>query len=293
MDKSYGRIFLGQTAIMRSGILNVRAHPHDEETYDNLMQALYGLRRATKLRGDRYGVISLLERAPDEEGMLRGILTTFTKIDENSEWFDLENMKEATGEKVSEISIPKNLYPNPRPFYFYFNTNKHRLYLQTYSKGDRLSIRDAERFFKSLSSSKKIRDEFGDIKVTMVQSHQSLKTIFGLNKITKVRVVIEKPNSDVFDDNFEENIEKHLAETNSRQVEIIYSSERGESIAVTDDIRKVSEPALDNGLVEVTGQSAVGREKRSSRNHPKIVQEEYDTAVLTEAQALRSLAAKQ
>ena len=127
----------------------------------------------------------------------------------------------------------------------------------------------------------------------MVQSHQSLKTIFGLSKITKVRIVVEKPNSDVFDDNFEENIEKHLAETNSRQVEITYSSERGESIVVTDEIRKVSQPALDNGLVEVTGQSAVGREKRSSRNHPKIIQEEYDTGVLTEAQALRSLASKQ
>ncbi len=284
---------LGQTAIMRSGILNVRSHPHNEETYGNLMQVLFGLRRATKVRGDRYGVISLLERSADNDGMLRGILTTFTKIDENSEWFDLENLKEATGEKVSEISIPKNLYPNPRAFYFYFNLKQHRLYLQTYSKGDRLSIRDAERFFQSLAKSKKIRNEFGDIKITMVQSHQSLKTIFSMAKITSIRIQIERPNSDIFDDNFEKNIEKHLEETNSRQVELNYSSEKGESIVVTDDIRKISEPALDNGFVEVTGQSATGQERRSSKNHPKIIQEEYDTGAQTEAQALRSLAAKQ
>jgi hypothetical protein len=288
-----GDLKVGQTAIMRSGILNIRTHPHDEETYNELMQSFFDLRRATKIRGDRYGVISLLERNPDDDGMLRGVLTTFTKIDENSDWFDLENMKEATGDKVSEISIPKNLYPNPRAFYFYFSLRKHRLYLQTYSKGDRLSIRDAERFFQSIAGSKKIRKKFGDVKINMVQSHQSLAKIFNMKKITKIRVIIEKPNSDIFDENFEANIEQHLEETNSRQVEIAYSSERGQSIAVTDDIRKIGGSALDNGHVEVIGQSAIGREKRSSRSHPKIVQEEYDTGLQTEAQALRSLAARQ
>ncbi len=284
---------MGQKAIMRSGILNVRTHPHSAENYDELMQALFRLRRATKLRGDRYGVISLLQRSRDDDGMLRGILTTFTKIDENSEWFDLENMQEATGEKVSEISIPQNLFPNPRSFYFYFRTDQHKLYLQTYSKGDSLSIRDAERFFQSLVSAKDIRDAFGDVKVTMVQSHQSLSTIYGMPKITKIRILIERPNSDIFDDDFEQNIEKHLEETNSRQVEIIYSAERGESISVTPDIRLVSEPALENGLIEVNGQSATGRETRSTKNHPKIVQEEYDVASQTEAQALRTLVANQ
>jgi hypothetical protein len=165
--------------------------------------------------------------------------------------------------------------------------------VQTYSKGRAFSIRDAERFFQTISSDKKIKAKFGDIKVTMVQERESLKKIFDLESISKIRILIEKPNSDIFDEEFEQKIEKHLEESNSRQIEIIYSSERGESIKVTEEIKRVGESALDNGLVEVSGRSETGREKRSTRSHPQIVQEAYDTDLATEAQALRTLALSQ
>ena len=147
--------------------------------------------------------------------------------------------------------------------------------------------------FSYLTSALEIAEEFGDIKISVVQSKQGLDAVFGIRRIKKIRIKIERPNADVFDDDFEENIEKHLEETNSRQIEIVYTAERGDAITVGDEIRKVSEPALANGVVETEGIGAHGRETRSTKDHPRIVQGDYDTAEQTEQQAFRDLALSQ
>ncbi|WP_298467281.1 DUF4747 family protein [uncultured Erythrobacter sp.] len=281
---------MGQKALMRSGVINIRAHPNSEYVYASLIQRAYQLKAGTKLRGDRYGVISLLNTDTLEAGFVEGILTTFTKVDTDSEWFDLENLQEAAGEKVAEISIPENLYPNPKSFHFVFKLKSHKLFLQTYSKGDTLSIRDATRMFERLLQRSEIQREFGDVKVTMVQSRQSLDRIFALEKITKVSIKIERPNADIFDGDFEERIQQHLAATGSRQFEVAYTAERGGSVNVSDEIRRVSQPALANGKIDVEGRTAEGKEKRSTNEHPELRQMRYDTDEQTEAQAMRDIA---
>lgn len=284
---------MGRSAKVRSGILNIRIHPHDAGRYADLMRAFYRVKRAAKLRGDRYGIISLLDNRASSDGLLSGVLMTFTRIDQDAPWFDMESLSDASDERVSQISIPENLFPNSRGFYFAFNVNTHRLYVQTYSKGDTLSIRSVENMFVSLAAANEIVRDFGDVKISVVQSKQSLARVFSMPQITKIRIRIERPNADVFDDDFEENIERHLEESNSRQIEIVYTAERGESIVVGDEIRKVSEPALTNGVVEVEGRTANGREVLSTKSHPRIIQENYDTDLQTEQQAMRALARKQ
>lgn len=281
---------MGHTARVRSGILNIKTHPHDERRYADLMRSLYSLKRAAKLRGDRYGIISLLDNRTSSDGLLHGVLMTFTRVDQDSAWFDVDNLSDASDEQVSQISIPANLFPNPRGFYLAFDVRKHRLYVQTYSKGDTLSINSVENMFRNLISSQEIKRKFGDVKISIVQSQQGLDAVFALPSIKKIKIKIERPNADVFDDDFEENIERHLELSNSRQIEIVYTAEKGGAIIVNDEIRKASAPALANGLVETEGTGPRGRETRSTRSHPRIVQTQYDTSEQTEQQAFRNLA---
>src|SRR3546814_14345259 len=44
----------------------------------------------------------------------------------------------------------------------------------------------------------------------------------------------------------------------------------------TEEIRTVSEVALENGVVEVRGRDAHGAVKRSTEEQPKIIQDQYD-----------------
>ncbi|MEP0190699.1 MAG: DUF4747 family protein [Erythrobacter sp.] len=281
---------MGQKSVIRSGVINVRAHPNSPEVYRKLIRQAYKLKVANKLRGDRYAVISLLQKDLVDDKFVQGVLTTFTRIDERSDWFDLENLEEASGEKVAQISIPENLFPNPKSFYFLFNIQTHRLHLQTWSRRDTISVRDATKMFSRLFSNPKISSKFGDVKVTMVQSSQSLERIFSIKRISKVTIKIERPNADVFDDGFEERIQQHLAATGSRQFEVSYTAERGGNVNVNEDIRMVSNSALANGKVDVEGQGEAGKEKRSTSDHPEIRQRKYDADDQTEAQALRDLA---
>jgi hypothetical protein len=52
--------------------------------------------------------------------------------------------------------------------------------------------------------------EFGEAKISIVQDEASLERMFGIKRIKEIEITIIKPNTDVFDDDFEKNIEKHL-----------------------------------------------------------------------------------
>src|SRR3546814_11963357 len=73
-----------------SGMLNIRLHPHTPQLYAEFLEDVYKLRKAVHLRGDRYGMISLLNRTEASEGILSGIVTTFLSIDFDGTWFRSE-----------------------------------------------------------------------------------------------------------------------------------------------------------------------------------------------------------
>src|SRR3546814_18763363 len=113
-----------------SGMLNIRLHPHTPQLYAEFLEDVYKLRKAVHLRGDRYGMISLLNRTEASEGILSGIVPTFLSIDFDGPWFDTSDMKEATEDQISKVSIPENLPPNEPTFFFELHTVAHRIYFQ-------------------------------------------------------------------------------------------------------------------------------------------------------------------
>lgn len=272
-----------------SSILNVRLHPHSEDVYRQFIQACFDLKSIVKIHGDRHGIISLIDRGENDATTVSGNIATFVKLDTDGSWFDAEKLSDATTNQISELYIPSNLYPNAANFYFTFDLKKHRLYVQSYSKGKLLTPQQALSFFNTLASKDSIVERFGFAKITLVQSQEALKKLFGIERLDRVQITIAKPNSDILADDFEAQIEGHLAETNSRQVTFIYQAEPGKSLQPDKTINELSETALTNGHVEVSGRDNNLAVKKSTADMPKVLQSTYDPDTTLEQQAFRRL----
>jgi hypothetical protein len=272
-----------------AGVLNIRLHPHTAARYAEFMNDIYALRKPVKLRGDRHGMISLLNRAEANDNILGGVITTFLDIDFDGSWFNAADLKEATDEEVSQVVIPENLHPNSAQFYFQFDTANHKIYFQTYAAGKVLTERSALALFEGLAADLNITQKFGEAKITIVQSKEGLARIFALPVIKEITITILKPNADIFADDFEAQIEEHLATSQSKKLTISYEADPGSSIIPTDEIKAISEVALENGSVKVNGRDQSGAVKQSTDDHPKQYQDKYDPDAMTENQAFRSI----
>lgn len=272
-----------------AAILNVRLHPHSMEIYAAYFLEIYKRRVIAKVHGDRYAVISLLDESKCSEGSIGGIITSFTQINSDGTWFNIENMQEATKDQVSSISIPGNLFPNAASFYFYFDLKSHKMYIQSYSKGKTLTPATALRVLNGFSEDVNILKIFKEAKINIVQDKTKLEEMFSIDKISEIKLIIAKPNSDIFADDFEQKIEAHLSETHSRQIAVTYSADRGESITPNRDIREISEVALENGSVEVVGRDQTGAVRLSSSNYPRIIQDKFDQDQISEKEAFNRL----
>lgn len=269
--------------------LNVRLHPHSSEIYVSWLDAIYRKRLIAPVHGDRYGMISSMDRGKSEDGILTGVVTTFVKFDKDKDWFDSANLKEATEDQVSAISIPVDLHWSPAYFYFRFATKTHRLYFQTYSRGKTFTPMSAQKFFSFLSRNLDITEKFGDAKITVVQDKATLSKMFSIERIKEISITIVKPNTDIFDEDFERNIEAHLAQTGSREISVSYKADAGGSIEPDDDIKKISNIALHNGSVEVVGRDQRGAVRLNSESFPEEMHDKFDPDEQDERSAFISL----
>lgn len=275
-----------------AGVLNIRLHPHTPERYAEFLNDIYKLKKPVKLRGDRHGMISLLNRSEAGDGIFSGVITTFLEIDFDGTWFNTEELKEATDEQISKVAIPENLHPNSAQFYFQFDTKNHKLYFQTYSAGKVLSEKSALSLFGGLADDLSISQKYGDVKITVIQSKEGLEKIFSIPVIKEIMITIVKPNADIFADDFEAQIEAHLAGAHSKKLTISYEADPGSSVVPTDEIKAISAVALENGNVKVNGRDDSGAVKRSTDDHPMQYQDKYDPDAMTENQAFRSIIPK-
>ncbi|MER8815706.1 DUF4747 family protein [Mesorhizobium sp. M0027] len=270
--------------------LNIRLHPHSVEIYASWIELIFSKKLIAQVYGDRHGMISMLDRTESEDGKISGIITTFVKLDDGGTWFNTEQLTEATDEQVSKVSIPPNIYPNSSTFYFLFDTIDHRLYFQTYSKGGNIfTPTSALRFFGRLARDLDVMGRFGEAKISLVQDEASLERMFSIKRIKEIEITILKPNTDIFDDDFEKNIEKHLEDTKSSQFTVIYRAEANGSIKPDDDINKISKVALENGSVNVIGRDERGAVRLNSGQFPQDLHDRFDPDAQSERNAFLGL----
>lgn len=272
-----------------AGILNVRLHPHPDGIYREFIEALFGLRKPVRVHGDRWAMISLINRNAAVDGVVTGLITTFTKIDLDQPWFDAANLSEASDEIVASIELPENVYPNASSFNFLFDTVNHKMYIQTYSRGKTFSIRLADKLIHFLSDDLRITRVFGQASIDIVQSSAGLERIFALPVLKRLTFVIQKPNADVFDEDFDERIEAYLAETRTKQMRIEFQADQGQSIQPNESLRRVGEVALENGSVVGEGRDQDGKATRSTKEFPREMTGSFDPDSEQENLAFRAL----
>lgn len=272
-----------------AAIINLRVHPHSAERYVELFRAVYRQKALSQVHGDRYGLISSANFTHAAKGAISGTVTTFTRLDKDANWFDTGSLQEATDEQISSVVIPDGLFPNAAAYFFHFDVAKHRLYIETYSRGKTMTPASALRFFRGLFDQPRIIQQFGEPSMSLVQTTAGLRTMFAIDKIRKIEITLEKPNADIFADDFEEEVEKHLKESQSQKVTIAYEAESGKSVVPTPSIRKVGEVALSNGQVKVTGRDNGVGVVKSSTDFPKVLQDTYDPENTSEQQAFNRL----
>lgn len=272
-----------------AAVLNVRLHPHSPALYVDFFRRLYGLRKSAQIHGDRYGLISTADFSSEDKGHISGVVTTFTRFEKDGTWFDTQNLEEASNEKIAEVYIPDGLFPNAASYYFHFDIPTHRLYFETYSNGKSITVHSILRFLENISGDAEIIAIFKRPIITIVQNKSSLEELYSMDRIKRIEIIIQKPNADVFADDFEEEVERHLEEANSRSMKIIYEADDGKSIDPTPPIIRVSETATANGEIVVSGRDNGAAVVRSSEAFPTILQSKYDPDLTSEAQAFKSL----
>ena len=260
---------------MEIGALNIRVHPHEDGAYEELIGKLYDLKKVAKIHGDRFGLITMLDRSEEDKGMVYGVLSTFLEIEIDGDWFNTETMDEASANDIRKIRIPENLHPNLKTFRFAFNTKRHELIFEHYAEGDRLTHNSALNFFRNLADDRRIQDRFGDVKITVVTDRATVDRIFQIPRITDLDILIEKPNSDLWDANFEE----HLEDKNARSMNVKYKAERGQGIQRDEDLNALLNASINNGRSIAKGYGPEGHVKISTDSYPKVVQDKYEPEI--------------
>lgn len=268
---------MGRLSKITAGILNIRLHPHPDGVYHEFIDAVFKLRKPVRVHGERWAMMSLISKNKTDPDLVTGLISTFTKIELDQPWFDAENLKDASEDILAEIEIPENVFPNSSSFNFAFDTKKHKLYVQTYSKGKAFSINLANNMFQTLVDDLRITRKFGLASIDVVQSNVGLERIFEIKVLKKLTFILNKPNADVFEDDFDENVESYLREIKAKKMQIGVVAESGQSIEPNDSLKRIGSSALEHGSVVGEGADNQGLAvTRSSRDFPREISEKYD-----------------
>lgn len=276
-----------------AAVLNLRIHPHSADKYVELFRAVFALKTPAQVHGDRNGMISSANFRETDEGVLSGVITTFTDLPEEGTWFDTEELDEASDEKLADLSIPPNIFPNAATYFFKFTIGDHRFYMETYSRGKSITPRSSLKLIRGLFSHPKIVEKFGQPSISLVQDKDGLAALFSIDRIKKIEITIEKPNSDILADDFEEEIEKHLLETKAQKVTLVYEAVPGQSLVPSKDIQRAGNVALANGDVRVVGRNDGMAFDASTNEYPKVLRGQYDPENTSEQQAFNRLISNQ
>lgn len=265
------------------GALNVRLHPHSPELYDQYLQALYSLKQPVKLRGERYGMITLLDRREIDDGIIHGMVRTFTKIDFSGQWFDEQSLDAAAPDLLEQIIIPKHAHPNSAAFRFAFNVKKHTLTFEHYSSGKYLVAKAAFMLFRTLSDMNDIISRFGAVSISIMQDKSTLDRIFKLTRLKRITFILDRPNPDIWSDDLEDQLDAHLGAVHAQRLAVTYTAPSGGSLTETPSLRRLGDSALNNGEVEASGYDGRAHVAISTIDNPRFDQASYDPDAETEA----------
>lgn len=191
---------------------------------------------------------------------------------------------------VETVHIPNYLYPNYTAFYFLFFPEQHLFVFQQYSNGTTISPNYVLTFLRTLASDSKIVEKFGEIYIDLISSREVIDSIFRMDTVKRLKVLIQTPNPDELDE-LEMEMERRLGLMNAKSYEVQLEATRGQSLAPDSEISKLAKVAARNGEVVTSGIDEKGiLIEMSTSDHPLIESEKFDLSTQSEQSVFRNLA---
>lgn len=262
--------------------LNVTMHPHSAEGYLKLFQRARTLKVAGLMSGNRYCTIASIAPKPDEAGLHHGRLNTFVDFNLKAPWLDTETEDYAEQEKLAAIQLPATLKPEYRPVDFALDPKKHHVFIYK-----AFGPHPVRRGMAGIFNSERVNRTDSPINVTVVQDEAGLNAIWSIAHLTRLQIVIRRPNPDDFEE-FDARLQERLAEQQAERVEIELVGTRKAGLKPDASTRMVAESALENGSVSARGYAANGsKTSKSTESIPRVFEELYDPKKVDEITAFR------
>lgn len=259
--------------------VNVRIVDASKRDYIALFERLFGLRQIVQFYGSDWFMIT--QFMPGEHGDVEnlGVFSRFAQIDPDAGWLDLDRLRTASKSQTSQISIPTNLRPNHRPFYFSFIDSKHFAVFETFSQGERLSPRLVAKCLREMVKHPAIVEQFGTVEVDMLASKAVVDDIIRSPSLRELSITVKRTNQDDVGRDWIEKIDRELTEQRLRREERKLYAERGRAIEPNEETAALARYASETGRVDA--KIAQGRAARtvSTEDYPEVEIEEYPREV--------------
>lgn len=273
--------------VIRLGVLSISTQPHSATRYQRLMRKVRNRKKAARIRSDRFGYMGLLskEERPNRKGaFIQGIITTFTQIDVNGNWFNMTTGQLAEMQERSAIKIPAHLRPNPVLHHFRFYLKEHLLIFETGNTGQRLTPASAKKLFERFLSAETILAEYGESVVTVIPKKETLNSILKSKKIKRIELRIDVPNPDS-GKSAQEKWMRRLNSINVQSAKQTYASKHDGYVAIDEELEEATRVASRSGYVAAVVRDNGRSEVISTTATPYLRVHEYSTQVQTDLEA--------
>lgn len=224
--------------------INIRIPAEMNRDYAALVKKLVQIRRGIRVHGSTYVAFT---NFGFEKNM--GIISKYTEIDVDGDWFDIEFFDIASDEDIEQISIPEKLKPNFSQFYFELNSELHVVAFETYSESKSLSSRSVQKYFDEILKIPEIREEFGYVEADIIKSYGEVDRILSLPQLKELRFVIRRPNPDDISRDDAADIEERLREQKAEEYEESIKTKAEDGIVPNERSKKLAAIAAENGQV--------------------------------------------
>lgn len=162
--------------------------------YADIMQKIALNKVAASVSGQRHMILrtqfqDVVDVNGHEWDVLYGKLCTFTVIDSDDAWINLENLE------VQNVELPTNLFPNLKETDYFFIPGAHRF---AFIVKNGFSINNVEKFMNIAIS--QVINENEDFSVTKEQDESDFLQIFQAEEVKKLIVDFSYSNQDIGDE---------------------------------------------------------------------------------------------
>lgn len=264
--------------------INLRIATDEDRNYEKLVEHLVAQRRGIRVYGDSYVALSFYDPKSNT-----GIVSKYTEIDIDGDWFDLEDFDAAQPAKLDEIRIPETLRPNLAQFYFYIDAKSHVFFFSSYSDSKSLSARSMERYFAQALRWRAIEDDFGRVEADIIKSYDEAEKLLSMPHLKEIRFIIGRPNTDL-GRGLAEEIEERLESENGDEYEEVIRAKAGKDLTPTQRSKDLAIVASENGKVETKSLVNGIMTPHTTEDSPLVEKDTYDPETQIELGVFHRLA---